>query len=98
MLRNMATSLFLHEKVKTTLQKAKELSGYSENLITAARPSDLNARRSVSREIKNKDVQKKIFDVFVPRYQERKGGYTKIYKLGPRMGDGAQMALIKLIS
>ncbi|MFH1368603.1 MAG: 50S ribosomal protein L17 [Elusimicrobiota bacterium] len=98
MLRNMATSLFQHEKVETTLARAKELVSFSEKLITTAKPSDLNAKRAFSRDIKNADVQKKVFDVLVPRYKDRKGGYTRIYRLGSRVGDNAQMALVKLIS
>lgn len=98
MLRNMATSLFQHEKIETTVEKAKELRRYSEKLITLARPSDLNARRAISKEIKNKNIQNKLFDTLVPRYQERKGGYTQIFRLGHRVGDNADMAIIKLVS
>jgi large subunit ribosomal protein L17 len=98
LLRNLATSLFLHEKIQTTLPKAKELASYSEKLITIARPSDLNAQRALAREIKDENIRKKIIEVLVPRYQSRKGGYTQIFKLGVRKGDNAEMAMVKLVS
>lgn len=98
MLRNMATSLFQYEKVETTLARAKELASYSERLITKAKPGDLNAKKLLAGEIKSGEIQKKIFDVLVPRYKDRKGGYTRIYRLNSRVGDNSQMALIKLIS
>lgn len=98
MLRNMATSLFQHEKVETTIARAKELKRFSEKLITVAKPSDVNAKRALSRDIHDKAVQKKVFDVLVPRYKERKGGYTRLFRLGIRQGDNAQMALVKLVS
>ena len=98
MLRNMATSLFQHEKVETTLAKAKELASFSERLITVAKQADLTARRDAARDIKDEIVLKKLFDVLVPRYQDRHGGYTKIFKTGSRVGDNAKMAIIKLIA
>lgn len=98
MMRNMTTSLFLHEKVETTLARAKALVSFSEKLITVSKPADLNARRALARDIKNKEVQDKVFDVLVPRFKDRKGGYTRIYKLGNRPGDNAEMALVKLIA
>jgi len=98
LLRNLAQSLFQHEKITTTLSKAKEVAGFSERLITMARPKDLNARRALLREINNREVLKKLIDVLVPRYQDRKGGYTAIMRLGRRVGDRAEMAIVKLIS
>ena len=98
LLRNMATSLFFNEKVETTLAKAKELTRYSHKLITMAKPADLNAKKAVYRFIANADVRKKMFEVIVPRFQSRAGGYTRIYKIGIRKGDGAQRALVKLLS
>jgi large subunit ribosomal protein L17 len=98
LLRNLATSLFQHEKVTTTLPKAKELASFSERLITLARPGGLNARRALGREIKDKVVFQKVMDVLVPRYQNRAGGYTQIFRLGTRVGDRAEMAMIKLVS
>lgn len=98
LLKNLATSLFLHEKITTTLAKAKEVAYYSEKIITSAKGLDLDARRAVAAKIQNKDVQKKLFDVLAPRFKERKGGFTKIYRLGNRPGDNAKKAVIKLIS
>jgi large subunit ribosomal protein L17 len=97
MMRNMATELFLHEKITTTLPKAKELVKFAERLVTKSKPGDLTAIRTISADIKNKDVVKKIFEVIAPRYKERAGGYTKILKLGTRRGDAAQMAVVKLV-
>lgn len=98
LLRNMATSLFQYEKITTTLPKARELASFSERLITMARPGGLNAHRALCREIKDKQVCQKVLGVLVPRYQNRQGGYTQIYRLGTRVGDRAEMAMIKLIS
>ncbi|GMO67302.1 MAG: hypothetical protein Nk1A_5390 [Endomicrobiia bacterium] len=98
LLRNLATNLFLHEKITTTLAKAKELASYSEKLITKAKKSNLSAIRVLNGEINNKDVVKKVFDVLVPRYKERRGGYTQIFKLGLRRGDNSEIAIIKLLN
>jgi large subunit ribosomal protein L17 len=98
MLRNMATSLFQMEKIQTTLAKAKEVARYSEKLITMAGPGDINAKRAFDKEIHDKQVQKKMFEVLVPRYKDRKGGYTQIFRIGARRGDAAEMVLIRLIS
>lgn len=97
MMRNMTTSLFLHEKVTTTLPRAKEVVRFAEKLITKAKPADLNAKKAVYEDISNKEVAKKLFEVLVPRYKERNGGYTQILKLGTRKGDAAQMAIVKLV-
>ncbi|MCL2390034.1 MAG: 50S ribosomal protein L17 [Endomicrobia bacterium] len=97
MLRSLATELFLHEKITTTLPKAKELISYAEKLVTKAKKADLSAIRAVHGEINNKEVVKKVFDVLAPRYKERKGGYAQILKVGPRRGDSAEMAIVKLV-
>jgi len=96
-LRNLASELFLHEKITTTLPKAKELVSYSEKLVTKAKKGDLPAIRAVNGEINNKEVVKKMFEILVPRYKERKGGYTQILKVAPRRGDSAEMAIVKLV-
>jgi len=98
MLRNLATSLFQHEKITTTIARAKELVSFSERLITSARPGDMNAKRRISGDIKDKLIQKKLFEVLVPRYQNRAGGYTRILRVGFRKGDNAEMAIVKLVS
>ncbi len=97
LLRNMATSLFQHERITTTTARAKELRPYAERLITLARRGDLHARRLAARRIADRDVLSKLFDDIAPRYAERPGGYTRILKLGNRKGDAAEMALIELV-
>ena len=98
MLRNLATSLFRHERIETTTAKAKELRPYAERLITLARRGDLHARRLVARKIQDREVLGKLFDEISPRYAERAGGYTRILKLGNRKGDAAEISLIELVN
>lgn len=97
MLANMATSLFQHERIVTTQAKAKELRPYAEKLITLARRGDLHARRLVERKIKDKDVSHRLFTEIGKRFAARPGGYTRIIKLGHRVGDGADTARIELV-
>ncbi|MFW5984910.1 MAG: 50S ribosomal protein L17 [Halanaerobiaceae bacterium] len=97
MLRNMVTELFRHEKIETTLPKAKEVSRKAEKLITAAQNSDINSRRRVSKEIQDKEILTKLFDEIAPRYSERPGGYTRVLKGHYRRGDTAEQALIELV-
>ncbi len=97
-MRNMATSLFQHERVVTTQAKAKELRPYAEKLITWARRGDLHARRQVERVIKDRKVAGRLFGEIGPRFAGRPGGYTRIVKIGHRSGDGAEIARIELLS
>ena len=97
MLANMATSLFDHESIKTTLPKSKELRRTAEKLITLAKRGDLHARRRAARTIRDKVILQKLFDDIGPRYSERNGGYTRIIKTGTRFGDGASMSVIQLV-
>lgn len=97
MLRNMATSLLVHEKIETTLPRAKELRSIVEKLITAGKRGDLHARRRVDSYCFDKDAVKKVFSSLADRYKDRPGGYTRIYKKGIRFGDGAQRAIIELV-
>jgi len=99
LLRNLATALFERERIRTTLMKAKELRPYAEKLITQAKRDDdrLHARRLVAREIHDGTVVKKLFDDLGARYATRPGGYTRILRLGPRRGDGAEMAIVELL-
>ena len=97
LLRNLTTSLFRHERVRTTLPKAKELRPFAEKLITLARRDDLHARRQVLRQVDDKEVVKKLFGTLGPRFAARPGGYTRTMRLGPRRGDGAEMALVELV-
>ncbi len=96
-MRNMATSLFRHERIETTTAKAKELRPFAERLITLAKRGDLHARRLAGRLIADRQVLGKLFDDIGPRFTERPGGYTRILKLGNRRGDAAEMALIELV-
>ncbi len=98
LLRNMATSLFQHDRVVTTEAKAKELRPFAERLITLARRGDLHARRLVERRLKDRAVTHKLFTDLGPRFASRPGGYTRIVKLGHRAGDGADVARIELLS
>ncbi len=95
--RSQATALFRHGRIKTTLVKAKNLQPYVEKLITTARGGDLHARRLVAKEIHDVEVLRKVMDEIGPAYLERKGGYTRIYRLGHRRGDATQEALIELV-
>src|SRR5260221_10359930 len=99
LLRNLATALFERERIRTTLPKAKELRPYAERLITLAKREDgrLHARRLVLRDIHDQSVVKKLFDTLGARYATRPGGYTRILRLGPRRGDGAEMAIVELL-
>jgi len=97
LLRNLSTELFRHERIRTTLMKAKELRPFAERLITLSKRETLHARRLVLRDIHDKDVVSKMFDTISSRFAARPGGYTRIIKLGPRRGDNAEMALIELI-
>ncbi|OGU02066.1 MAG: 50S ribosomal protein L17 [Gemmatimonadetes bacterium GWC2_71_10] len=97
LLSNMATSLFKHERIVTTVAKAKELRPMAEKLITLARRGDLHARRLVERRIRDKDVSSKLFKEIGLRFAARPGGYTRIIKLGHRVGDGAETARIELL-
>ena len=94
---NLATDLFMHEKVTTTEAKAKALRPVAEKLITKARKGDLHARRVVLKTITDKAAVARLFEDVAPRYEDRPGGYTRITKLGPRRGDGAEEAIIELV-
>ena len=95
LLRNMATSLILHEKVETTVAKAKELRPFVEKIITQARQGK---HYLVRRKIQDKVVYQKLFDVLAPRYAQRPGGYIRIMRLAPRASDNAKRGLIALVS
>ncbi|MDQ4145879.1 MAG: 50S ribosomal protein L17 [Actinomycetota bacterium] len=97
MLRNLARSLFEHERLKTTETKAKLLRPYAERLITKAKHGSIHDRRQVLSLIGDRDVVHKLFADIGPRFSERNGGYTRVLKLGTRAGDGAEMAIIELV-
>ena len=95
--RNLITELFRYEKITTTEAKAKEIKGQAEKLITLGKRGDLHARRLATTRVYGQQIVDKLFHVIAPRYTERAGGYTRVIKLGPRLGDGAQMAQIELV-
>lgn len=97
MLRNQATELFRHGRIRTTEARAKLLRPYAEKLITKARVGDLHKRRQVLSELRDRDVVAYLFEDIGPRFADRNGGYTRIVKLGPRQGDNAPMAMIELV-
>ena len=95
--RNMVTSLFEHEQIRTTDAKAKELRGVAERMITLGKKGTLHARRQALETIRSKDVTSKVFDELAERYRERPGGYTRVIKIGQRAGDAAPMSIIELV-
>lgn len=97
MLRNMVTSLFEHERIVTTVPKAKEARRVADKMITLAKRGDLHARRQAYAYIRSKDVVAKLFDEIQTQYTDRNGGYTRIIKTGTRHGDAAPMAILELV-
>ncbi len=112
LMRNMATSLFEHKKIRTSEAKAKELRPFAENLISRAKKAlareqqgalpegqsvDVHNRREVGRQIRNKAILQELFDAIAPVVEERTGGYTRIVKMGHRRGDSGRMAIIELV-
>lgn len=97
MLRGLVTYLFENGKIETTVTRAKEVSALAEKMITIAKTPSLEAKRKVLAFVTKEAVAKKLFDEIAPKYAETKGGYTRIYKIGPRRGDAAEMAIIELI-
>ncbi len=97
MLRNMVTSLFEHERIVTTKEKAKELRPIAEKMITLAKRGDLHARRQALSYIRSKVIVEKLFSEICEMFADRKGGYTRIIQTGKRKGDAANMAIIELV-
>jgi len=97
MLRNMMNSLIAHEAIKTTVPKAKELRRVVEPMITLAKEATLANRRLAFDRLRDRDSVTKLFDVLGPRFKARPGGYTRILKMGFRVGDNAPMALVELV-
>lgn len=96
LLKSLANNFFLHEKIKTTEAKAKELRSIVEKMITRARDNSVSNRRILVQSLTPK-VTKKVVDEIAPKYKDRNGGYTRIIKLGPRNSDGAKMVIIELV-
>ncbi len=97
MFRNQLASFIQHERIRTTLPKAKELRPLAEKMITQGKRDSLHARRLVRRWVDDRSLIKKLFDDIAPRFAERPGGYTRIIKLGPRRGDAAEMAILEFV-
>jgi large subunit ribosomal protein L17 len=97
MLQNLAVSLLVHERVRTTEAKAKEVRRLVDRIITWGKRGDLHARRLAVRQVRSRTIVKRVFDELAPRYMERPGGYTRILKAGYRQGDNAPMVLMELV-
>ena len=97
MYRNLVTDLLGYEKIITTEAKAKEVRGLAEKMITLGKEGDLNSHRQALAFIIDKKVTERVFNELAPRYATRPGGYTRIIKLGPRLGDGAAMVQLELV-
>lgn len=97
MFRNMLTDFFRHERIETSISKAKELQPIAEKMITKAKTSNLQNRREIHSELKDREVVTKLFDEIAPRFSERPGGYTRILKMYPRRGDASERALLELV-
>ena len=97
MFRNQIASLVEHGRITTTLAKAKELRPLAEKMVTKGKAGTIHHRRQVRRWISSRELIKKLFEEVAPRFQERSGGYTRVVKLGPRKGDGAEMAILEWV-
>ena len=97
LLRNLVTSLFIHERIQTTVAKAKEARRVAERMITFGKRGDLSARRHVDSYVFDESATKKLFDTIAPWYKDRPGGYTRIIRLGRRLGDAGEMAILELV-
>ena len=97
MLRGMVTYLLENGQIETTLTRAKEVRSMTEKMITLGKKNTLASRRAALAYITKEDVVKKLFDQIAPEYADRNGGYTRIYKMGPRRGDAAERVIIELI-
>ncbi len=95
--RNLITELLRHERIETTEAKAKAIRADAEKMITLAKRGDIHARRLAARTITDPDVTKKLFEKLGPRYKERAGGYTRLFKVGPRLGDAAPVVIMELV-
>jgi large subunit ribosomal protein L17 len=98
MFRNMLVSLLQHERIKTTLAKGKELRSWADKIISLGKQGTLHARRRAFALLRDKGIVKKLFDEIAPKFKDREGGYTRVYRLGWRHGDGAPLSLVELVS
>ncbi|MEM1248043.1 MAG: 50S ribosomal protein L17 [Acidobacteriota bacterium] len=95
--RNQLASLFQHERIETTLAKAKALRPIAEKLVTQGREDSVHSRRQVRRWVEDRTILSRLFDDIAPRFSDRPGGYLRIIKLGPRRGDGAERAILEFV-
>jgi len=98
MFRNMLVSLLRYERIKTTLAKGKELRGWADRMISLGKRGTLHARRRAFALLRDKGIVKKLFDEIAPKFKDREGGYTRVYKLGWRQGDAAPLSLVELVT
>jgi large subunit ribosomal protein L17 len=94
----MLVSLLQYERIKTTLAKGKELRGWADRIISIGKKGSLHARRQAFALLRDEGIVKKLFDEIAPRFKDREGGYTRVYKLGWRQGDGAPLSLVELVT
>ncbi len=97
LLSNLVRSLFIEERIKTTEAKGKEVVSVADRLITLGKRGELASRREAARVIRDKDILSKLFKDIAPRFAERQGGYTRLIKLSPRLGDAASLVLVELV-
>ncbi len=97
MLRNQVQSLFENGRITTTVTRAKETQRMAERMITLGKRGNLHAKRQAMAYLYRRDVVEKLFDELAPNYTERNGGYTRVIKIGPRRGDGTEMAILELV-
>lgn len=97
MFKNLLRGLVIKERIKTTLQKAKNLRHYADRIITLGKKGDLHSKRMVYRYLPDHKLVKKVFEDIAPKYMDRAGGYTRVLKLGKRVSDGAEMAIIEYV-
>ena len=95
--RNLVTSLLDHGRIQTTEAKGKDLRRWVEKLITTAKTDNVAARRAVDAVVEDREVTERLFTKLMPRMKDRPGGYTRVLKIGPRLGDGADMVLVELV-
>ena len=98
MFRNMLVSLLQHERIRTTLAKGKELRRWADRMISLGKKGTLHARRRAFALLRDKGTVKKLFDEIAPKFKDREGGYTRVYKLGWRQGDAAPLSLVELVT
>jgi large subunit ribosomal protein L17 len=98
MFRNMLVSLLQHERIKTTLAKGKELRSWADRIISLGKQGTLHAKRRAFALLRDKEMVKKLFDEIAPKFKDREGGYSRVYRLGWRHGDAAPLSLVELVT